>query len=39
MRALLNVELSKRNPGKKPPNLIKKTEEENWETTENILAP
>ena len=26
-------------PGEKPPNPMKETGEENWETTENILAP
>ena len=26
-------------PGKKPPNLMREPEEENQETTENILAP
>ena len=29
----------KRKLGKKPPKLMKETGEENWETTENILAP
>ena len=26
-------------PGEKPPNPMRETGEENWETTENILAP
>ena len=38
MPALLSIKWSKENPGKKPLNLSREIEEENWETTENILA-
>ena len=39
MQTPLSMELSKGNPDEKSPNLIRETEEENWETTENILVP